>query len=75
MLLPRPEIKMTMRFVPISHYQCLCLAGTPVSNFPNAENRFSFALERPHGVGSILLRNNHRHADATIEHAMHFSIG
>src|SRR3954469_11076802 len=74
-LLPRPEMRMTMRFIAISEDQCLRFASTPDAYFANAENRFSFALERLNGSIGMFLRNDDDHADATIEYAVHFRIG
>ena len=66
---------MTMRFIAISDDQCLRFASTPDTNFANAENRFSSALERVNSSIGMFLRNDDNHADATIEDAVHLGIG
>jgi hypothetical protein len=65
---------MTIRFIAISDDQCLRFASTADAYFANAENRFSFALERFDNSTCILLRNDDDHTDATIENAVHFGI-
>ena len=66
---------MTIRFIAISDDQCLRFASTPDTNFTNAENRFSFALERVNSCIGIFLRNDDHHADTTIEDTVHFGVG
>src|SRR5882724_7732901 len=75
MLLPRPEIKITMRFTRPSHDQSLRLACAPRPDAADAVCPLAGRAQLLYGELGFLLAYYRHHADAAVEDTEHLFIG
>src|SRR5215468_9694689 len=75
MLLPRPEIRMTMRFIALSKDARLRLAARAGADASDSIRGLATRVEQSNRALSIGVGDHCGHADAAVEHAKHLLIG